>query len=122
MGTRARMSVRGVVQGVGFRPFVYRLAREHKLTGWVRNTSGAVEIEVEGDKNAVTSFLKIFEAKAPPRASIETLDTTFYPTKGYTGFEIRDSLSQESEYQLVSPDIATCKDCRREILSTGDRR
>ncbi len=122
MGTRARMSVRGVVQGVGFRPFVYRLAREHKLTGWVRNTSGAVEIEVEGDKNAVTSFLKIFEAKAPPRASIETLDTTFYPTKGYTGFEIRDSLSQESEYQLVSPDIATCEDCRREILSPGDRR
>ena len=111
----AEIKVRGVVQGVGFRPFVYRLAREHNLKGWVRNTSGNVEIEVEGDEEALENFLSDLEAKAPPMARIEKLEVTFYPPKGYTEFAICKSLSQEGEYQLVSPDIATCADCQREI-------
>jgi len=122
VGKLAKISVHGVVQGVGFRPFVYRLAHEHNLKGWVRNTSGNVEIEVEGGEEALEDFLSDLEAKAPPIAHIERVEATFYSLKGYTGFQIWESLSQEGQYQLVSPDIATCEDCRREILSPIDRR
>ena len=118
----AKMNVWGVVQGVGFRPFVYRLAQEHNLKGWVRNTSGTVEIEVEGDGEALENFLDDLKVKAPPIARIEKVEVVFYPVKGYTGFEICESLSQEGEYQLVSPDIATCEDCKIEIFSPTDRR
>jgi len=118
----AQIRVCGVVQGVGFRPFIYRLACEHDLKGWVRNTSGSVEIEVEGDEASLDSFLKDLESKAPPMARIEKLEATFHPAKGYEGFEICPSLSQEGKYQLVSPDIATCEDCRKEIFSPPDRR
>jgi len=110
------------VQGVGFRPFVYRLAREHNLKGWVRNTSGNVEIEVEGDAESLENFLGNLEAQAPPMARIEKVKATFYPPKGYTQFKIGESQSQEGEYQLVSPDIATCEDCQRELFSPTDRR
>ncbi|MCK4411167.1 carbamoyltransferase HypF, partial [Candidatus Bipolaricaulota bacterium] len=122
MRNLARINVRGVVQGVGFRPFVYRLARQYNLKGWVRNTSGNVEIEVEGDEQALGDFLANFEAKAPPRAQIEEIETTSHRAKGYTDFEIRKSLRQKGKHQLVSPDIATCDNCRREIFSPTDRR
>jgi len=118
----AKISVRGVVQGVGFRPFVYRLAQEHNLKGWVRNTSGSVEIEVEGDEETLENFLSDLEAKTPPVAHIEKVEATLHSPKGYTAFEICQSLSQEGKYQLVSPDIATCEDCRREIFHPADRR
>ena len=114
--------MRGVVQGVGFRPFVYRLAHEHRLTGWVRNTSGSVEIEVEGNGKAVQNFFSDLKAKAPPMARIESVEATFHPPKGYTEFQIEESLSREGQYQLVSPDIATCADCKQEIFSSADRR
>ncbi|MBA7518154.1 Carbamoyltransferase HypF [subsurface metagenome] len=118
----AKISVRGVVQGVGFRPFVYRLAQDHNLKGWVRNTSGSVEIEVEGDKESLENFLIDLKAKAPPMARIERVEATFYPPNGYAEFQILKSLSQEGEYQLVSPDIATCEDCKREIFCPTDHR
>jgi len=118
----AKIRVCGVVQGVGFRPFVYRLAHEYSLKGWVRNTSGNVEIEVEGDEETLDNFLTDLETKAPPMARIEKVEAIFHPIKGYTDFEICLSLSQEGKYQLVSPDIATCDDCRREIFSPTDRR
>ena len=122
VGKLARISVRGVVQGVGFRPFVYWLAHEHHLTGWVRNTSGSVEIEVEGNEEAVGNFLTDLEAKAPPMAHIEKVEVSFHPVKGYTEFQIWESLSREGQYQLVSPDIATCDECKKEIFSPTDRR
>ena len=118
----AKISVRGVVQGVGFRPFVYRLAQDHNLKGWVRNTSGSVEIEVEGDEESLENFLIDLKAKAPPMARIERVEATFYPPNGYAEFQILKSLSQEGEYQLVSPDIATCEDCKREIFCPTDHR
>ena len=118
----AKIRVQGVVQGVGFRPFVYRLAHQHNLKGWVRNTSGNVEIEVEGNKETLDNFLGDLEAKAPPMAHIERVETTFHPPNSYTEFQIRESLSQEGRYQLVAPDIATCEDCRREIFCSTDRR
>jgi hydrogenase maturation protein HypF len=121
-GRLARIKVRGVVQGVGFRPFVYRMACHYKLNGRVRNTSGSVDIEVEGAGKAVRNFIRDLETKAPPVARIESVDATFHPPKGYTRFQIEPSLSREGQYQLVSPDIATCADCQSEIFSHDDRR
>ncbi len=119
---RAIVSVCGVVQGVGFRPYVYRLATQHHLNGWVRNTSGKVEIEVEGDKAEIHSFLQELELQAPPLAHIEDIQTTISHPRGYTDFRIHESLPQRNKYQLVSPDIATCADCRDEIFNPNDRR
>ena len=118
----ARVAVRGVVQGVGFRPFVYRLAHHHNLKGWVRNTSGSVDIEVEGDEESLDNFLIDLKTKAPPMARIESVETAFYPPDGYAEFQILKSLSQEGKRQLVSPDIATCEDCKQEIFHPSDRR
>jgi hydrogenase maturation protein HypF len=119
---RAAISVRGVVQGVGFRPFVYRLAAAHHLSGWVRNTSGKVEIEVEGDKTAIRDFLEELSIQAPPMARIEDIQTKYLSPQGYTDFRIQESLARENQYQLVSPDIATCADCREEIFDPANRR
>src|SRR4030043_154166 len=118
----ARIGVRGVVQGVGFRPFVYRLAHEHGLSGWVRNTSGNVEIEVEGQEAAVDRFITALKTEAPPMARIEEITTAPMPPKGHTDFVIGSSRAERGKYQLVSPDIATCRPCQEEIFSPGDRR
>jgi len=120
--TLARVSVTGIVQGVGFRPFVFRVANELRLAGWVANTSGSVEIEVEGDDQTIQGLLDTLENEAPPQARIKTLSVTYGPEKGYAGFKIRHSRSEEGGYQLVSPDIATCADCRAELFDPEDRR
>ncbi len=117
-----RISVRGVVQGVGFRPFVYQLAGSHGLKGWVRNTSGNVTIVVEGEQEQIEQFLIALSTSPPPQAHIETISREDEPLHGYRGFEILDSLVKPGEYQLVSPDLATCMDCRNEIFSRSDRR
>ena len=117
-----RITVRGVVQGVGFRPFIYRLAHEHKLAGWVRNTSGSVEIEVEGEESSVDRFVEEIRKSAPPMAKIEEITSSPIPHQGHTGFEIIESRPEPGQYQLVSPDIATCEACRQEIFSSSDRR
>jgi hydrogenase maturation protein HypF len=119
---RVVISVRGVVQGVGFRPFVYRLAHRHQLNGWVRNTSGKVEIEVEGGESAIRSFLQELKTQAPPMARIEQIETASAAPSGYTDFRIRESLAETNNYQLISPDIATCADCYQEIFDPADRR
>ena len=119
---RAIINVQGVVQGVGFRPFVYRLAVQHNLRGWVRNTSGKVEIEVEGKESELADFLRRLETHPPPMARIEHIRTTFSTLAGYADFRIHASVSHRDKYQLVSPDIATCKDCRDEIFNPSDRR
>jgi len=119
---RKSIGVRGVVQGVGFRPFVYRLAHEHRLTGWVLNHSGGVEIEVEGLPAALDAFLHDLVALAPPMARIEALEVADRPPNGDTRFEIRESRAEEGRYGLISPDVATCPDCRRELFDPADRR
>lgn len=118
----ARISARGVVQGVGFRPFVYSLAQKHELKGWVCNTSEDVKIEVEGKKEILDLFIHDLEHKAPPLARIEAISAAFDIPIGYKGFEIRHSQAQPGKYQLVSPDIATCQPCLDDILSEGNRR
>jgi hydrogenase maturation protein HypF len=118
----ARISARGVVQGVGFRPFVYQLATKYDLKGWVCNTSEDVKIEVQGESKDLKHFLSELQNNAPPLASIESVTVTYHPPADYTSFEIRHSVSEEGKYQLVSPDIATCPACLREIFSPEDRR
>ena len=117
-----KITVTGVVQGVGFRPFVYRLAHDHNLTGWVLNHSGGVDIEVEGRPAALDAFLRDLTVQAPPLARIESLTAEDAPPNGHTAFEIRQSVAQKGRYQLISPDIATCPDCLRELLDPNDRR
>ena len=119
---RRRISVRGVVQGVGFRPFVYRLAHDHGLTGWVLNHSGGVDLEIEGLADALGAFAQDLTAKAPPLAHIIAVESTDLAPAGYARFEIRHSVAEEGRYQLISPDIATCPDCLRELLAPADRR
>ncbi len=118
----ARISARGVVQGVGFRPFVYQLATKYSLKGWVCNTSEDVKIEVQGENKDLKRFLSELQDNAPPLASIENITVTYHPPAEYTSFEIRHSIAEEGKYQLVSPDIATCQACLKEIFSSEDRR
>ncbi|MGB3905810.1 MAG: carbamoyltransferase HypF, partial [Anaerolineae bacterium] len=117
-----KIHVTGVVQGVGFRPFIYQRAHSHGLSGWVCNTSSGVDIEVEGLPQAISEFLADLETQAPPLARIESITATDHPPDGYQEFEIRGSVAQEGQYQLISPDIATCSDCQSELLDPQDRR
>jgi hydrogenase maturation protein HypF len=119
---RARVVIHGAVQGVGFRPFVYRLATEMALAGWVLNSSQGVFIEVEGEKPALDVFLLRLERERPPRASVQSLEVSFLDPVSYGSFEIRESDAVGEATTLVLPDIATCADCLREILDRRNRR
>jgi hydrogenase maturation protein HypF len=118
----ARISVRGIVQGVGFRPFVFQLAAKYSLKGWVCNTSEDVKIEVQGDSHDLEHFVSELQHNAPPLAHIENISVTYHPPADYTKFEIRHSVAEEGKYQLVSPDIATCQPCLNEVFNPRDRR
>jgi len=118
----ARISVRGIVQGVGFRPFVYWLATRHGLRGWVCNTSEDVKIEVEGEAEPVERFYLELKTEVPPLARIEDISISYHPPVGYRSFEIRRSVAEEGKYQLISPDIATCEACLSELVNPDDRR
>jgi len=118
----ASISVRGIVQGVGFRPFVYGLAVKHDLKGCVYNTSQDVRIEVEGKAGAVKRFERELRTQAPPLAHIEKIAVEYHSAVGYRTFEIRKSRAQRGKYQLVSPDVATCQACLGEVMDPQDRR
>jgi hydrogenase maturation protein HypF len=109
------------VQGVGFRPFVFRLARELGLPGWVRNSSQGVFLEVEGPEAALREFLRRLEAEKPPVSSIQSLEAAFLDAAGFDHFEIRES-SSGPKTALIMPDLATCPECRREINDPANRR
>lgn len=117
-----RLSVTGVVQGVGFRPFVHRLALVHGLGGWVRNEAGEVQIEIEGRSRGVRAFLQDLVAKAPPLARIDSLDVA--PTRALYAREFRivESVDQPDRRQPVSPDVALCAACEEELFRPDDRR
>ena len=119
---RARVNVRGAVQGVGFRPFVYRLAAQERLNGWVLNSGQGVFIEAEGARGTLKRFILRLEKETPPRAVIRGLEFSFLDAVGYKGFEIRESEDQGAKSALISPDTAACPDCVREIFDSGDRR
>ncbi len=119
---RIRIIIRGAVQGVGFRPFIYRLATEMSLPGWVVNSPQGVFIEVEGEKPQLDVFLLRVEREKPPRSFIQSLEFSFLDPTGFTHFEIRDSHEGGEATTLVLPDIATCADCRKEIFDPKNRR
>ncbi|MCS7287436.1 MAG: carbamoyltransferase HypF [Anaerolineae bacterium] len=119
---RLRVEIKGAVQGVGFRPFVYRLATSLNLAGWVINDTRGVLIEVEGGEASLEEFLRRLTVEKPPRAIIQNLRSSWLEPAGYTRFEIRHSLEQGEKTVLVLPDIATCPDCLAEIFNPSDRR
>ena len=110
------------MQGVGFRPFVYRLARELGLDGYVLNDASGVLLEVEGDERAVETFLARLGGEAPPLAVLERVPVREREPTGERGFEIRESPRGESADAPVTPDTATCDDCLRELFDPADRR
>ena len=114
--------ITGVVQGVGFRPFVYSLALEHKLTGWVRNTSAGVDIVVNGRIPSLDLFSYDLEHKLPPLARIDSLAVQERPSNGFTQFEIVHSEPIDGAFQPISPDVSLCPDCLRELFDPEDRR
>jgi hydrogenase maturation protein HypF len=119
---RKFIQVKGLVQGVGFRPFVYRLAQNYRLTGWVRNTSRGVEIEAEGDVTSLESFYQALAAEAPPLARIEKIKAVEVELQADTAFVIRESERLTGTEAVIPPDVGLCRDCAREILDPQDRR
>jgi hydrogenase maturation protein HypF len=115
------VSVRGIVQGVGFRPFVYQLAERHRLVGWVRNTTSQVEIQVEGSEAALAAFVRDLRDEAPPLARIDEIETEDRSPAGYSSFEIVESRSSTG-WGSISPDSATCDECLEETLDPSERR
>ena len=122
MAQRLRVHIQGIVQGVGFRPFIYQLAHRYRLTGYVTNTPKGVELEVEGDQEALHHFLKELPVSAPPLARITEVITEELPAAVYTAFEIKSSAEGEERAALISPDTAICNDCLGELFDPRDRR
>jgi len=116
------MHITGVVQGVGFRPFVYTLARTYHLTGWVRNDSDGVHAVVEGPAQLVDSFCAILDEEAPIASRIEQILFKTIEPHNYDSFEIRASENVEGQRTLISPDRALCEDCEAELFDPNDRR
>ncbi len=116
------LHVTGIVQGVGFRPFVYNLAIEQGLTGWVLNSSDGVHCVVEGAAATVEAFPVLLEQRAPAMAVIEAVSFHEVPVEGFAAFEIRESAAQAGAMTLISPDIATCPECAAELFDPADRR
>lgn len=118
----ARIHITGIVQGVGFRPFVFGLAKGYQLNGWVRNTSAGVDIEVDGAQDVLDAFVKALRDQAPPLSRIDDLSASFGPANGFSSFEIVHSEAVEGAFQPISPDVSICSDCLRELHDPSDRR
>lgn len=120
---RIHAEVRGIVQGVGFRPFLHRLCARYGLTGWARNTGSGVELELQGDVADLDSFLCALRTQAPPLAVIRDVRCTPRPClPGESGFRILPSTAPAARDTLVSPDVGICSDCLRELRDRRDRR
>lgn len=119
---RLRVVLHGVVQGVGFRPFVFRLADELKLTGWVQNSSQGLQVEVEGRKQDLDHFLVRVQSERPSRSLIQSQEHDFLDPAGFESFSIRTSEESGEKTTLVLPDSAVCPDCLREIFDRENRR
>ncbi|RKY70417.1 MAG: carbamoyltransferase HypF, partial [Candidatus Latescibacterota bacterium] len=119
---RWRIRVYGVVQGVGFRPFVYALAERFGVSGYVRNDPEGVEVEAEGEDGKLEAFLRALKEEAPPLSQVEWVEVEELPPLGTKGFVIRRSEGEGERKVLVPPDVATCPDCLREMFDPSDRR
>lgn len=115
------MTIEGIVQGVGFRPFIYRLAKTHSLCGWVRNTPAGVLLEAQGEPDGISGFLEDIRHKAPPLAVLSAVrEEELAPAEG-DAFEILESAGGADSVQ-IAPDCDVCPDCLRELFDPGDRR
>lgn len=119
---RKSIDVTGIVQGVGFRPFVYRLAQECNLTGFIANTPAGVTIEVQGEPDVLDRFLERLPAELPPLAKVTSLVPRDTETQPETAFRILSSRLDAPPKVLISPDVAVCEDCFREMMNPRDRR
>ena len=122
MQKRFLIEVSGIVQGVGFRPYVFRLSKRLQLSGFVKNNSDGVSIEIEGDENSANQFIDILSNQPPPLAQILNKKVTDIPPTREPGFHITKSDSRQKKNTLISPDIATCEDCLQEMRDPTDRR
>jgi len=118
---RRRHLIQGIVQGVGFRPFVFRIARQLELTGWVRNTPAGVEIEVQGNESDLSAFDSALKNDLPPLAVVTSHETGIIPLTDDGAFSILGSSGGEASIQ-IAPDSAVCSDCLRELFDPTDRR
>ena len=117
-----RIHVTGIVQGVGFRPFVYGLAQRLELKGWVRNTSAGVDIEVDGKGDMLEKFIHTLKNDHPPLARIDSIQVDTISPNGYSVFEIIHSEPIPGAFMAISPDVSICDDCLRELFDPTDRR
>ncbi|MFH0787145.1 MAG: carbamoyltransferase HypF [Pseudomonadota bacterium] len=122
MKTRLHVSIQGIVQGVGFRPYVFQQAKARNLTGYVTNTSQGVELEVEGEAGVIDDFLQALQNQPPPLARITNLQVEALPLAHEAEFIIGRSIVQKKRSALISPDTATCADCLKELHDPSDRR
>ncbi|UCH59447.1 MAG: carbamoyltransferase HypF [Anaerolineales bacterium] len=118
----AHIHITGIVQGVGFRPFVYGLATRYSLLGWVRNTSAGVDIEVDGPLDIIQQFFAALRSEKPPLARIDTCEISLRQADGFNTFEINLSTAIEDGFQPISPDVSICPDCINELFDPADRR
>src|SRR5688572_10217150 len=119
---RLSITVRGAVQGVGFRPFVHKLATELGLTGWVRNSSQGVFIEIEGGREKLDMLLKRLIEEKPPLSYYQSIESSFLDATGANDFRILESDENGAKIAVILPDAAVCPDCLREIDDPLDRR
>lgn len=116
------LHIQGIVQGVGFRPFVYREAKRHLVSGWVLNANDGVHVHAEGEEDLVDAFILALSNEAPSAALVKSIDITDVPIQNFDDFEIRFSEEETSENTLVSPDMSICDDCRRELFDSANKR
>ena len=119
---RLRVEIRGAVQGVGFRPFVYRLARDLGVPGWVINDSRGVRLEVEGEEDVLGLFLERLQSDRPARSVLHSIDNNWLDSAGFTEFEIRQSQETGVKSVVMLPDVATCDECLAEVADPDNRR
>lgn len=123
MKIRENIIIKGIVQGVGFRPFIHKLVQNYNLSGWVLNSNQGVEIDVEGETEELNSFVSDIKDKLPPLARIEKIEVNQLPLIDYKGFSIKKSIpKEENSFVLVSPDISICEDCLQELFDPHNRR
>ncbi|MCX8117029.1 MAG: carbamoyltransferase HypF [Desulfobacterota bacterium] len=119
---RATIRITGIVQGIGFRPFIYNLAKRREIRGWVLNNEQGVFIEAESGDGNLERFIRDIPALAPALARIETFEVNYLPPVGYSDFEIRQSEEAPEKFTLISPDLATCEACLAELFSPENVR
>lgn len=119
---KVKIVIRGVVQGVGFRPFIYRLATELNIKGWIINSSQGVFIEAEAERELLDIFISRIKSDKPKNSYIQSFEHSWLDPEGFKKFEIRQSIEEGSKTALVLPDISTCKDCLGEIFDPANRR